>query len=796
MRGRRQSSLLPIAILAAVAALAATGAIVTGGHLRWPAWLIASLGALAALALGYGRKLLDVVADRPLTALRLQQDRARFLKGVPGHGRRVDQVSDRLILDVHPAIPLPVHAPADLSDEYPVYVPRDIDADLRTWIRSRVAVGGLVLLVGPAAAGKSRSLYEALRAELGDWKMLRPSGPQINALVAGGTDLSRSVIWLNELQNFFAGEPLSVVAVKALLNKEHGPVILAGSIRAEERNRLMGESATTAAKDMSKEAREILQMPARFAGHVGGSERAVWFEVLARFSEAELGRATALAVSDPRLRQAIRDTRDGDVPATLACAARLIDRWRVSGGDQEGQAVITAAVIARRCGHPAPIPRGVLSAVALAHLSARDIAPDDATWLPAALAWAQAPVVGEIAAIRAMRTTPGLVDGYRVSDILVQHSQERTDPDFTRLLGDETVWRLVLLEARSSAVAEIALSAYLADKLDVARDAWRIAADCGDARAMRRLGLLYWELGQDAEAETWLRKAAEDGTSAAVASLAHWLEEHRQAEEAEWLLTRAAQEGEVYAMVELGLAFRWKDQPSVAEQWTRKAAELGSAVAMSNLGFQLARRGAIEEAESWLLKAAEHGVPGAMENLAELYLERGDLEMALEWYKRGAESGYAQALAYPQRFRPWPGEGGDQGVSEAMLRLAEFITKHGQRAEARTWYVRGAELGDSRAAAALAFLVEEDGEPTEAARWRKQAAELARANLTLNKATLRAAYGETAVLCHTAIMTAHADALAQQGKNGEAEFWYRCAAEHGDSAAAHRLDQLLREPGT
>jgi TPR repeat protein len=131
-----------------------------------------------------------------------------------------------------------------------------------------------------------------------------------------------------------------------------------------------------------------------------------------------------------------------------------------------------------------------------------------------------------------------------------------------------------------------------------------------------------------------------------------------------------------------------------------------------------------------------------------------------------------------------------------MLRLAEFITKHGQRAEARTWYVRGAELGDSRAAAALAFLVEEDGEPTEAARWRKQAAELARANLTLNKATLRAAYGETAVLCHTAIMTAHADALAQQGKNGEAEFWYRCAAEHGDSAAAHRLDQLLREPGT
>ena len=102
----------------------------------------------------------------------------------------------------------------------------------------RVPDGGLVILAGPAGAGKARLLTEALLAEVPGWQLLRPDAPQVNGLVSSGADLSKSVLWLDELQTFFTGDPLSVKSVGALLAGRHGPVLLAGTIRAEERDRL------------------------------------------------------------------------------------------------------------------------------------------------------------------------------------------------------------------------------------------------------------------------------------------------------------------------------------------------------------------------------------------------------------------------------------------------------------------------------------------------------------------------------------------------------------------------------
>jgi TPR repeat protein len=785
VRGRRSFvgillGAVALAVFAAVGVIAAKA-----GHFGWPALVGVLLGAVTAVLAAFGRKALDAALDWPLTALTRLLDRRRKLSDVLGYGKRVEESSDRITLGIHPAIPLPADSPANLSDELPLYVPRDLDADVRAWIRSRAARECFVLLVGPAAAGKTRMLSEALRAEIPGWQMLRPTSSQINELVACGTDLSQSVLWLDEMQNFFSGEPLTARAVEALLAGRHGPVVLAATIRSEERDRLLGKT-TSRAKDINMNANAILRMPARWAGWVGGTERAVWFSVPGQLNEAEQARAATLAASDPRLAVALRDARDGELTATLACETELTDRWRGHGGDRNGQAVITSAIVASRCGHPQPIPEGVVAAITLAYLSAQEAAPESLEWLAPALQWAQAPVIksAEISAIQAVRTRPGRVDGYRISDILLQASRDHDYPDVRHLLEDEMVWRLVLDHALPSAAAEIAISAYNADKWSVALDAWRIAADGGDGRAARRLGLLYWERENNAEAEAWLRRAIALGSTGAVISLAAWLSEHDQAAEAEHLLRDAAGQGDPRAMRDLGLLLGHGDDQREGEQWTRKAAALGNVVAMANLAYRLVKRGEYQEAEQWGLKAAELGLPGAMDNLGQLYQDRGDLNAASAWYRRGAEQGYAIVLADPRSFRPWPGESGDQGVSSAMLHLANLLKESDQDGEARDWYRRGAEIGDGRAAAALAADLDASGNRAAAAEWRQRAAALSYANLARNKASIRSAYGESAVLLHEDIMTAYADDLSQQGKKDEADLWYmRVASFEGSHAS-------------
>jgi len=485
---------------------------------------------------------------------------------------------------------------------------------------------------------------------------------------------------------------------------------------------------------------------------------------------------------------ALNATREGDFTATLACEAELVDRWR-GDGDRNGQAIVTAAVVARLCGHPEPIGESTLSAVALSYLSDLEAAPESTEWLPEALRWARKPIFASsgTSAIRAVRTRPGRIDGYRVSDILLQNSQDHDYPEITRMLDDDGTWRLILEHAPKTAAADIALSAYKADKLLVARDAWLIAADRGDARSARSLGLLYWEQDQDTEAERWLRRAVDLGSTNAMISLADWLFIHDQATEAGRLLARAASLGDPDAMRLLGFYLGGQGDLQAAEDWTRKAAELGNVTAMANLGYRLARKGAYAEAEEWSRRAARLGFPGAMQNLGDLYRNHGDLDTALTWYTQAAARAYAGVMANPRRFRPWPGESRDDGTSNAMLQLAEFLEHTGQGSQAQDWYRRGAELGDARAAAALAAMLGAQGDPVSAADWRRQAATLARANLIRNHASIRNAYGEPGLMRHTSIIVEYAGYLDQRGDPAEAEEWYRLGASFGDPAAISKL---------
>ena len=153
---------------------------------------------------------------------------------------------------------------------------------------------GLVLLVGDAAAGKTRCLYEALDAEVPDWRMpYLETGTDIARVVQEDADLSDTVFWLDDLQNFFADGSLTAGTVRRLLAGHFGPVILAGTIRTEELDKLLAQpqSADEREAAIRHHAREVTRMLAHWPRYRSGQESAVRFEVDNQFGKEELARA-------------------------------------------------------------------------------------------------------------------------------------------------------------------------------------------------------------------------------------------------------------------------------------------------------------------------------------------------------------------------------------------------------------------------------------------------------------------------------------------------------------------------
>jgi hypothetical protein len=78
-------------------------------------------------------------------ALREAQLRDHFgsavMKAVSVSAQRVSESRNRVALNIHTAIPLPDNADEGLSTDFPEYVVRDIDADLRAWVRGHIQTG-------------------------------------------------------------------------------------------------------------------------------------------------------------------------------------------------------------------------------------------------------------------------------------------------------------------------------------------------------------------------------------------------------------------------------------------------------------------------------------------------------------------------------------------------------------------------------------------------------------------------------------------------------------------------------
>lgn len=352
--------------------------------------------------------------------------------------------ADALALGVRQAIP----HPDGLDEGLPRFVPRPVVATLRQALRAGAEQGGLYVLVGDPAVGKTRALYEAVVAELPDFAVLAPDpgdGAAVAALAARTDELPPLVIWLDQLHRFLDGPYLrhgdiavDPRAVRRLLAADT-PVVVVGTAWPEHVRALCTSDDDGARHPATV---ELLDDP-----------RCTTLPV-EPFTDDERAAAEELCHTDPRLAEALAHPRYS-VTAALAGVPEQVRQYAEATDGL--RALVHAAVDARRLGVLSPLTPACLREAGRAHL--RAVRADD-EWFAEALA-----VPDVLVPVTDRR---GVV-GYVLADHLAQHvlRDRRREP------VPELVWTVLADET--------------ADEADLAR-----LAEAATRRHIHRVAVPLW----------------------------------------------------------------------------------------------------------------------------------------------------------------------------------------------------------------------------------------------------------------------------------------------------------------
>ena len=269
---------------------------------------------------------------------------------------KVHQVTDPILLGVHPSTPAPADVAAQaggsVPERVPAYIPRDVDVELR----KRVASGGFVLLVGDSTAGKSRAAYEALAALPEHLLIVPHNHDAVPAAVIKAASVRRCVLWLDDLENYLGSGGLTRANIGRFLAGKRSHRVIIATIRAAEEARIISESAGEETGWQSRnQASEVLEQAQRI-------------QLLRMFSPLEKERARA-NTWDPRIADALAHADDYGVAEYLAAGPVLMRDWEDAWSPNtdprapsypRGAALIAAAVDIRRGGYISPLPRSLL----------------------------------------------------------------------------------------------------------------------------------------------------------------------------------------------------------------------------------------------------------------------------------------------------------------------------------------------------------------------------------------------------------------------------------------------------
>ena len=561
---------------------------------------------------------------------------------------------------------------ADLPEDplYLNYVPRELDGVLRDALVEIVDAHKMLLVVGGAGAGKSRSTAEAARHVFSRYRLVRPRYGSLPAVAdLPLDDLGAVVVWLDDAERYKC--PAFGDIVQTLLA---AGVVVLGNIRRSELDTL-----TETGNDPTGAALTDAHLVSRVDWPMD-------------WTLEERGRVPD-HVTDEALRRAVA----AGIPLGAWCVAgpQLLNRLGGARGDDDNPwryALMHAAMDWYRTGiGRRPAPDQVIELMNRAYLRPPPATGDE---INDALLWATKLV------IRAGRRSPHSLlaletDTQRLSvnDYVLDHFH-----DDESIPG--AVWQAVVKAAHETpdvypGPLEMGALALVAGEYETARDAWTPLAESGNGDAMNALGVLNSGLGDHRAAWRWYERAAETGQLDAMYTLGKSLYDDGQLELARSWWERAAANGSTSSMNGLGAIYMAADHPEEAQHWFERAAAAGSGNAMNNLGALLVDRDP-HTAEQWWQKAAAAGDATAMLTLG---MRAEDIETKRRWWMQAAVA----------------------GNTTAMFGIGLALAEEGNIDEARQWWEKAADAGDPHALNHLAVLLV-DSDPDEARQlWEKAA---------------------------------------------------------------------------
>lgn len=472
--------LIPVAFLVAL-------------RVGWLSWLVADGGAVrrtleglswvaALVAVGFSTLDLRKQRPKPVAGPGIHVGRALYLDG-----ERLPKVADVSLLALR------VKRAVDTFDaegrDLPPYVPRDRDEDLE-WA---IASGGLVLLHGRAAAGKSRAAAEAVRRLRPAHDLLIPvDGPALRQIAESSSELTDTVVWLDDLERFLVPGGLDVGVLQRLTPS----VCVVATIRDHElaTHRAVEGAINKAAADL------IAGIPPSHLIAIGK-----------HLTEAEQERARAAQEGDPRIGRALSGSEG--FAEYLAAGTPMLQRWSI--GDSPlfyvGQALISAAIDCRRAGYSEAVPGAALAELYRGYLPAPWCDRPDLPPLGEGLDWAARPVLGASSCLQ-----PRTDGAYLASDYLVDRAQEGASPLGDSPIPDHT-WEVLLSVSSGPNIVSVGLGAYDSGRFETAEIFFRRALGSGDETALGPLSMAIGRMKRFSEVNDILRNAARAGNKDVMA---------------------------------------------------------------------------------------------------------------------------------------------------------------------------------------------------------------------------------------------------------------------------------------
>jgi hypothetical protein len=735
-------------------------------------------------------------------------------------------------LEVHPAGPALIRpgSKAGIGRVLPGYVVRAHDLVLADVVHAAGnGSSALVMLVGSSSTGKTRACWEAVQPLAGrGWRLWHPFDPTraeaaLSDLMRVGT---RTVIWLNEAQHYLGdvshGERIAAAVHQLLTDPARGPVLVLGTLWPEYVAQLTAQPVPRA-PDPHSRARELL------AGRT--------LEVPEAFDREALAKAAALAQNGDRLLAdaLTRTSTDGRMTQDLAGAPELLRRHQQ--GTPAAQAILNAAMDARRLGVGLHLPQAFLTDAATDYLADPDYDQLPEDWAERVYAELAEPVHGKQAplrrtGLRPRRRPPGKPDFtavastaatgsgpmFRLADYLEQHGRTSrhllcppasfwhaahahlVSPDDLNSLANAAQDRHRLQWAHhlryraaaagsTQALIQLAELARVTGNRDSLTALYEQAADAGNTTAMVRLAKLKEE-SEDRVAAALFEQATNTGDVSTIDVETMMQRARAQARQirgdskgAEALYQQAADNGDTNALLQLARTREKRGDNKGAEALYQQAADNGDTNALIKLVGLRERNGDKEGAEALARQAAEAEDTSALLRIAELHERHGNRYTAEALYQQAADNGDTDALLQLARTREKRGDNkgaealyqqaADNGDTNALLQLARTREKRGDNKGAEALYQQAADNGDTNALVKLVGLRERNGDKEGAEALARQAADINDTEGLILLAQLR----------------------ERSGDEDGAENLYQEAVNAGDTAAMVSLAQLWEKRG-